>query len=166
MPPRPLHPRALACLVSRDGELAYLLRSLIKLSPPPPCCWVERCGNVCIIFCQSIPSDPASLLACLRWPLALAFGCHQWPQVRASAPSFESSPCTHRQPKARECLDTAFSVCKQESASSKQRACSRLLSRRLVLCLSVRSPSRCLLASCDFDSKLNPPPHLRVFVRK
>jgi len=32
----PLHPRALACLVSRDSELAYLLRSLIKLSPPPP----------------------------------------------------------------------------------------------------------------------------------
>ena len=32
----PLRPRALACLVSRDSELAYLLRSLIKLSPPPP----------------------------------------------------------------------------------------------------------------------------------
>jgi len=31
----PLHPRALACLVSRDSELAYLLRSLIKLSLPP-----------------------------------------------------------------------------------------------------------------------------------
>ena len=30
-----LGPRALACLVSRDSELAYLLRSLIKLSPPP-----------------------------------------------------------------------------------------------------------------------------------
>jgi len=29
-------PRALACLVSRDSELAYLFRSLIKLSPPPP----------------------------------------------------------------------------------------------------------------------------------
>ena len=26
----------MACLVSRDSELAYLLRSLIKLSPPPP----------------------------------------------------------------------------------------------------------------------------------
>jgi len=34
--PSPLHPRALACLVSRDSELAYLLRSLIKFSPPPP----------------------------------------------------------------------------------------------------------------------------------
>ena len=32
----PFRPRALACLVSRDSELAYLLRSLIKLSPPPP----------------------------------------------------------------------------------------------------------------------------------
>jgi hypothetical protein len=31
-----VNPRALACLVSRDSELAYLLRSLIKLSPPPP----------------------------------------------------------------------------------------------------------------------------------
>jgi hypothetical protein len=35
-PEPPLRPRALACLVSRDSELAYLLRSLIKLSPPPP----------------------------------------------------------------------------------------------------------------------------------
>jgi hypothetical protein len=26
----------LACLVSRDSELANLVRSLIKLSPPPP----------------------------------------------------------------------------------------------------------------------------------
>ena len=32
----PSKPRALACLVSRDSELAFLLRSLIKLSPPPP----------------------------------------------------------------------------------------------------------------------------------
>jgi len=31
-PPPRLRPRALACLVSRDSELAYLLRSLIKLS--------------------------------------------------------------------------------------------------------------------------------------
>jgi len=35
-PKAPLRPRALACLVSCDSELAYLLRSLIKLSPPPP----------------------------------------------------------------------------------------------------------------------------------
>ena len=32
----PLQPRALACLVPRDSELAPLLRSLIKLSPRPP----------------------------------------------------------------------------------------------------------------------------------
>ena len=32
----PSNPRALACLVLRDSELAYLFRSLIKLSPPPP----------------------------------------------------------------------------------------------------------------------------------
>jgi hypothetical protein len=32
----PSNPRALACLVSRASELAYLLISLIKLSPPPP----------------------------------------------------------------------------------------------------------------------------------
>ena len=32
----PSNPRALACLVSRESELAFLLRSLIKRSPPPP----------------------------------------------------------------------------------------------------------------------------------
>jgi len=32
----PFNPRALACLVSRDSELAYLFRSLTKVSPPPP----------------------------------------------------------------------------------------------------------------------------------
>ena len=32
----PSNPRALACLVPRDSELAFLLRSLIKRSPPPP----------------------------------------------------------------------------------------------------------------------------------
>ncbi len=31
----PSNPRALACLVPRDSELAFLLRSLIKRSPPP-----------------------------------------------------------------------------------------------------------------------------------
>ena len=29
------NPRALACLVSREGELAFRLRSLINRSPPP-----------------------------------------------------------------------------------------------------------------------------------
>ena len=32
----PSNPRALACLVPRDSKLAFLLRSLIKRSPPPP----------------------------------------------------------------------------------------------------------------------------------
>ena len=32
----PSDPRALACLVPRDSELAFLLRSVIKRSPPPP----------------------------------------------------------------------------------------------------------------------------------
>ena len=32
----PSNPRALACLVPRDSKLAFLLRSLIELSPPPP----------------------------------------------------------------------------------------------------------------------------------
>ena len=31
----PSNPRAVACLVSRESELAFLLRSLIKRSPPP-----------------------------------------------------------------------------------------------------------------------------------
>ena len=35
-PTSPSNPRALACLVSRESELAFLLRSLIKRSPPPP----------------------------------------------------------------------------------------------------------------------------------
>ena len=34
-------PRALACLVPRDSELASLLRSLIKRFPPPPPSSVE-----------------------------------------------------------------------------------------------------------------------------
>jgi len=41
--PRPSNPRALECLVSRASELAYLLRSLIKLSlPPPPGGWPRK----------------------------------------------------------------------------------------------------------------------------
>jgi len=52
----PLSPnprRALACLVSRDSELAYLLRSLIKLSsspPPPPPGLLFWLGCCCVVL--------------------------------------------------------------------------------------------------------------------
>ena len=43
----PSNPRALACLMPRDSELAFLLRSLIKRSPPPCGCvcglWIKVC---------------------------------------------------------------------------------------------------------------------------
>ena len=38
--------RALACLVSRESDLAFLLRSLIKRSPPPPPQY--GCDSVCL----------------------------------------------------------------------------------------------------------------------
>jgi len=46
------NPRALACLVLRDSELAYLLRSLINLSPPPPPAWDSGGTKRLVHFCR------------------------------------------------------------------------------------------------------------------
>ena len=58
----PSNPRALACLVSRESELAFLLRSLLKRSPPPNpralACLVPRDSELAFLLRSLIKRSP------------------------------------------------------------------------------------------------------------
>jgi hypothetical protein len=68
--PPPLCPRALACLVSRDSELAYLFRSLIKLTPPPVAVASAQYLAGCVVHARAL-----AMALLEAWVSRLAWWC-------------------------------------------------------------------------------------------
>lgn len=57
------NPRALACLVPRESELVFLLRSLIKRSPPQVC-MLDSCSGIFLLSSTFVQTSSLSLLLC------------------------------------------------------------------------------------------------------